>query len=231
MTCRSKTQSYNEISNNEFSFISDNLPITVVSGPDVRHVAEMAPSVQQQFDTVWPIPVVPEDDSNRMFVAGFHDCADEVLRYLIEVENLAENDPVVVSLREHLAEQEQVARWRLCGACGETDREHCPLETPLTKESFACTSAHVSSKLIHGFSDSHLLPRYRYVADTTDYDCCYSQSTDSIDTAIAEVIESVLLSNNLPATPELLQELIDGLCDDMTDSDTDTSGTESMDED
>jgi len=227
LTCRSKSQSYNEISNNEFSFISDNLPITVVSGRDERHVAEMAPSVQQQFDAVWPIPVVPEDDSNRMFVAGFHDCADEVLRYLIEVENMAENDPVIVSLREHLAEQEQEARWRLCGACRETDREHCPLETPLTKESFD----HVPSKLIHGISDSHLLPRYRYVADTTDYDCCYSQSTDSIDTVIAEVIESVLLSNNLPATPELLQELIDGLCDDMTDSDTDTSGTESMDED
>ncbi|KAI0227072.1 hypothetical protein LSAT2_022481 [Lamellibrachia satsuma] len=223
-----------KISYNERSFFSDNLQITTRSGPHTKQL-QMAPSVQQQqFDSGLSIPVLPEDGgANRMFVAGFRDCADEVLRYLIEVENMAEDDPIIVGLREHLAEQEDEARWRCCRVCGDAEREQCLVgrcmaHAPVPKDSLAATSTYVPSDFRYDLIDSCVLPRDRCVVDATDYGY-YSESPDCADTAIAEVVESVLLSNNLPATPELLQELIDGLCDDLTDSDT--SGVESMDED
>ena len=191
----------------------------------------MAPSVEQQeLDAVLPIPVIPEDDACRMFIAGFRDCADEVLRYLTEVENMAEDDPVIVGLREHLLQQEEERRWRVCFDYGETGRERCRRipDVCASKASLPVTPSNMAPEFCYGLNDSDLLPRYRCLTDTTDYQY-YSESNGIADTTIVEVIESVLFSNNLTATPELLQELIDGLCEDLTDSDS--SGCESMDED
>ena len=191
----------------------------------------MAPSVdQQELDAVLPIPVIPEEDACRMFNAGFRDCADEVLRYLMEVENMAEDDPVIVGLREHLLQQEEERRWRVCFDYGETERERCRRipDVCVSKASLPVTPLNMASEFCYGLNDSDSLPKYRCLTDTADYQY-YSESNDIADTTIVEVIDSVLFSNNLPVTPELLQELIDGLCEDLTDSES--SGCESMDED
>ena len=191
----------------------------------------MAPSVEQQeLDAVLPIPVIPEDYACRMFIAGFRDCADEVLRYLTEVENMAEDDPVIVGLRDHLLQQEEERRWRVCFDCGETERERCRRipDVCVSKASLPVTPLNMASEFCHGLNDADSLQNYQSLTDTTDYQY-YSESNAIPDTSIVEVIDSVLFSNNLTATPELLQELIDGLCEDMTDSDY--SGCESMDED
>ena len=191
----------------------------------------MAPSVEhRELDALLPIPVIPEDDASRMFITGFRDCADEVLRYLTEVENMAEDDPVIVGLREHLLQQEEERRWRVCYDCGETERERCRRipDVCASKASLPVTPFNMAPDFCYDLTDADLLPTHRCLTDTTDYQY-YSQSNDIADTTIGDVIDSVLFSNNLTATPELLQELIDGLCEDLTDSDS--SGCESMDED
>lgn len=48
---------------------------------------------------------IQEDDP--MFGAGFTDCAQEAIEYLLQVEKLDENDPIVVGLKQHLVETQQ----------------------------------------------------------------------------------------------------------------------------
>ncbi|XP_064595272.1 uncharacterized protein LOC135461914 [Liolophura sinensis] len=48
----------------------------------------------------------PFQDTDVM--AGFQDCAQEVMRYLIEVENLPESHPVCLGLRQHLLEKQRL---------------------------------------------------------------------------------------------------------------------------
>ena len=54
--------------------------------------------VSQQHEM---LPAWPQDAT---FSQGFSDCAQEAIDYLLEVEKLDENDPVVVGLKQHLLE-------------------------------------------------------------------------------------------------------------------------------
>lgn len=51
-----------------------------------------------------------KENSNKsaleMFCAGFNQCSQEAIRYLIETENLPEDHPLVIGLKQHLALQE-----------------------------------------------------------------------------------------------------------------------------
>lgn len=61
--------------------------------------------------------------------AGFRDCANEAIRYLIEEEDFSADDPLVVGLKEHLKEQQRLYSLQqmfrqynyMYGAC---DSEH-----------------------------------------------------------------------------------------------------------
>lgn len=58
----------------------------------------------------------PFQDTDVM--AGFQDCAEEVMRYLIEVENLPESHPVCFGLRQHLLEKQRLLDVEtLLGTC------------------------------------------------------------------------------------------------------------------
>ena len=45
---------------------------------------------------------------NDMFFTGFSDCAGEALRYLVDVEGLPPNDPMVLGLKQHLYEKQRL---------------------------------------------------------------------------------------------------------------------------
>ena len=45
---------------------------------------------------------------NDMFLIGFSDCAQEAIRYLVDVEGLSPHDPMVLGLQQHLYEQQRI---------------------------------------------------------------------------------------------------------------------------
>ena len=45
---------------------------------------------------------------NDMFLTGFSDCAQEAIRYLVDVEGLSPHDPMVLGLQQHLYEQQRI---------------------------------------------------------------------------------------------------------------------------
>ena len=45
---------------------------------------------------------------NDMFLAGFSDCAEEAVRYLVEVEGLSQNHPMVVGLKQYLFDKQRI---------------------------------------------------------------------------------------------------------------------------
>ncbi len=46
-------------------------------------------------------------DQESIVLAGFRDCTEEAIRYLMEVEHLPEDDPLVLGLRQHLLAKQQ----------------------------------------------------------------------------------------------------------------------------
>jgi hypothetical protein len=51
-------------------------------------------------------PQLDFEEAMQIFCTGFGQCAREAIRYLIEDEGLAANDPIVVGLKQHLVLQE-----------------------------------------------------------------------------------------------------------------------------
>jgi hypothetical protein len=49
----------------------------------------------------------PLDQTSLMMLAGYRDCAQEAIRYLLDVEKLSIDDPLVVGLRMHLHEHQK----------------------------------------------------------------------------------------------------------------------------
>ena len=49
---------------------------------------------------------VPPLEQNEVILAGFQDCTEEAIRYLVDVERLPEDDPLVIGLRQHLLEKQ-----------------------------------------------------------------------------------------------------------------------------
>lgn len=45
-------------------------------------------------------------DPSQIVLAGYQDCAEEAIRYLLEVEHLSEDNPLVVGLKQHLWERQ-----------------------------------------------------------------------------------------------------------------------------
>ena len=48
----------------------------------------------------------------EIVLAGFRDCCEETIRYLIQVENLSETDPLVLGLKQHLWERQQALNYQ-----------------------------------------------------------------------------------------------------------------------
>ncbi|XP_013399756.1 uncharacterized protein LOC106165940 isoform X2 [Lingula anatina] len=46
--------------------------------------------------------------SHNSYLAGYQDCMEEAMRYLAEVENIPQTDPLVVGLQQHLVEQKKL---------------------------------------------------------------------------------------------------------------------------
>ena len=46
-------------------------------------------------------------DQESIVLAGFRDCSEEAIRYLMEVEHLPEDDPLVIGLKQHLLARQQ----------------------------------------------------------------------------------------------------------------------------
>ncbi|XP_061167426.1 uncharacterized protein LOC133185780 isoform X2 [Saccostrea echinata] len=65
---------------------------SLMSGHTAQHPAMIGLSPLQQAEVV---------------LTGYRDCAAEALRYLVEVERFAEDDPIVVGLQKHLYEQQR----------------------------------------------------------------------------------------------------------------------------
>lgn len=62
----------------------------------------VAPSVARGEGDVH-VPHLP-----GLFLAGFRDCTKETLKYLIDVERLPENDPIIIGLKQHLFNQQRL---------------------------------------------------------------------------------------------------------------------------
>ena len=56
---------------------------------------------------------LPRFAVSDMFVNGFAECAEETIRYLLDVEGLSENDPLVVGLKQHLFEKQRLLQLNL----------------------------------------------------------------------------------------------------------------------
>ncbi|XP_062588388.1 uncharacterized protein LOC134250045 isoform X3 [Saccostrea cucullata] len=65
---------------------------SLMSGQTAQHPAMIGLSPLEQAEVV---------------LTGYRDCAAEALRYLVEVERFAEDDPIVVGLQKHLYEQQR----------------------------------------------------------------------------------------------------------------------------
>ena len=46
-----------------------------------------------------------------MILAGYHDCSEEAIRYLTDVEHIPEDDQMIVGLRQHLWERQQALNY------------------------------------------------------------------------------------------------------------------------
>ena len=57
--------------------------------------------------------VLPPLTAKDMFLTGFTDCAQEAIRYLVEVEGLPSHDPMVLGLKQHLYEQQRIYELNL----------------------------------------------------------------------------------------------------------------------
>lgn len=73
-----------------------------VSGPEMSEYSNLQPVVHPAF-----IGITSNDHADSL-ITGFKDCADEAIRYLVEIEHLSPDDPLVVGLREHLKEQHRL---------------------------------------------------------------------------------------------------------------------------
>ncbi|KAL3882717.1 hypothetical protein ACJMK2_029029 [Sinanodonta woodiana] len=51
---------------------------------------------------------LPPLDQTGLVLAGYSDCAEEAIRYLVEVEHFAYDDPLVQGLKSHLEEQKRL---------------------------------------------------------------------------------------------------------------------------
>ncbi|XP_041354866.1 uncharacterized protein LOC121372543 isoform X2 [Gigantopelta aegis] len=68
-----------------------------------RHTGEPVPL--GQFESDLAMPRLPPLDPASALMTGYNDCGEEAIRYLMEVENLPADHPLVVGLRSHLIEQ------------------------------------------------------------------------------------------------------------------------------
>ena len=50
--------------------------------------------------------VIPMDEATAVH-AGFRDCFEEAIRYLVDVEHLSEDDPLVIGLKQHLTDRQE----------------------------------------------------------------------------------------------------------------------------
>jgi len=89
--------------NNTYTQPQDMLSSQRISSGTTIHVNSNTSLMNTSNNSLVP-PSVNMDD---ITLAGFRDCSEEAIRYLLEVEGLSENDPVIVGLREHLHRQRQ----------------------------------------------------------------------------------------------------------------------------
>ena len=85
---------------NVFSLIPER---AVAPGPVIHE-----PVVMNVPNIPLPVVYVPMVNQNEIFVAGFRDCSQEAVRYLVEEERLSMEDPIITGLQEYLRDRETV---------------------------------------------------------------------------------------------------------------------------
>ncbi len=69
--------------------------------------AEVQETEEETMSVLGVAQVVPPVDQESIVLAGYKDCTDEAIRYLLEVEKMPEDDPLVLGLRQHLLARQQ----------------------------------------------------------------------------------------------------------------------------
>ncbi len=68
---------------------------------------EISEREEETMNVLGVAQVVPPVDQESIVLAGYKDCTDEAIRYLLEVEKMPEDDPLVLGLRQHLLARQQ----------------------------------------------------------------------------------------------------------------------------
>ena len=85
-----------------------------------------AQSQGQNFTTQTPpLPavVLPALNQATIFLAGFRDCTEEAIKYLVDVENISKDDPLIQGLQMHLHERQDNIDVAKIVSDSESDRE------------------------------------------------------------------------------------------------------------
>jgi len=191
--------------------------------------------------------IVSDVTMDDVSLAGFRDCSEEAIRYLLQVEGLSEDDPVIVGLQQHLYRQRQefemkqtIADYLANIKVTDVRDANCDVTDDVTDNCYETNHESIASRLCLNH-DGHILN------ETHDHTSCqhrHSHCKSSIQnstspndvtitsyndvtrtlpddvTITGSVLELALLAQNNPSIASLTEEILQ-LMEEDSDDDTD----------
>ena len=175
----------------------------------------MTQSAPPTYQPMYPVPHpatigLPAGEAH-MVLAGYQDCTAEAIRFLVEVEHISPDDPIVVGLKHHLYQcQRQLDYNQLLRYCDNDARVECGI---------SLNDSGISELSIEHdeFDDQSSNPM-----NTSLEECEHSeQNIDNNHTLLNEQMTFESLQNSNPAISALAEELLFLLEEDMNAIDDD----------
>lgn len=88
-------------------FADENIDLTEDGTVDLELASSMIPEALPLNAGEAPISPHAHMEQAGLVLAGFRDCSEEAIRYLVDVEHLSEDDPLILGLKQHLWERQQ----------------------------------------------------------------------------------------------------------------------------
>ena len=154
------------------------------------------------------VPVLLPSSHEGVVLAGFQDCSHEAIRYLIDVEKIAQDDPLIVGLQQHLRQhQQQMDLAQTFSECLQsmdsedmsdshserTDLKHIP------QSHYELSSMDMTDS--HSEADS--------LEDRLTGDCNTGSDNENMNEQMTDsVLDLALLAQNNPAIASLTEEIL-----------------------
>ena len=154
------------------------------------------------------VPVLLPSSHEGVVLAGFQDCSHEAIRYLIDVEKIAQDDPLIVGLQQHLRQhQQQMDLAQTFSECLQsmdsedmsdshserTDLKHIP-QSHYELNSMDMTDSHSEADSLE---------------DRLTGDCNTGSDNENINEQMTDsVLDLALLAQNNPAIASLTEEIL-----------------------